>query len=71
MNSQLKRVLALMLIKNIVIYKTKYKNMGKLFVKIGLWMQKVWCQFQCKWNWCVSKLMFDISKCKVEGCKCK
>ena len=24
--------------------------MGKAFVKLGLWMQRVWCKFQCKWN---------------------
>jgi len=30
--------------------------MGKLFVKIGLWMQEVWCKFQCGWNFVISKL---------------
>jgi len=45
--------------------------MGKLFVKIGLWMQGVWCKFQCKWNWLVSKLLFDVEACPNKLCTCK
>jgi len=25
--------------------------MGRLLVKLGLWMQGIWCKFQCGWNW--------------------
>lgn len=45
--------------------------MGKLFIKIGMWMQNVWCKFQCKWNWLVSKLLFDIASCPNKLCTCK
>lgn len=45
--------------------------MGKLFVKIGLWMQSVWCKFQCWWNWLVSKLMFSVDYCPNKLCTCK
>lgn len=45
--------------------------MGKLFVKIGLWMQEVWCKFQCQWNWIISKLMFSVSACPNKLCTCK
>jgi hypothetical protein len=45
--------------------------MGKLFVKMGLWMQEFWCKFQCKWNWIVSKLMFSVSSCPNKLCTCK
>jgi len=45
--------------------------MGKAFIKLGLWIQKVWCSFQCKWN----SLMLDISfknidKCPNKLCAC-
>ena len=45
--------------------------MGKLLVKIGLWMQSVWCKFQCGWNWIVSKLMFSVASCPNKLCTCK
>ena len=45
--------------------------MGKLFVKIGLWIQKIWCKFQCKWNWLISKLIFNVDTCPVSQCVCK
>jgi len=34
--------------------------MGKFLVKVGLKIQKIWCAFQCWWNWLVSKAMFRI-----------
>jgi hypothetical protein len=46
-------------------------KMGKLFVKIGLWIQKIWCKFQCKWNWMISKLIFNVKECPVAQCVCK
>jgi len=49
----------------------KDRIMGKLFVKIGLWMQKVWCKFQCNWNWLVSKLLFNVASCPNKLCTCK
>lgn len=45
--------------------------MGKLFVKLGLWIQSVWCKFQCKWNWVVSKLFFKVDTCPNKLCTCK
>lgn len=45
--------------------------MGKLFVKIGLWMQLVWFVFQCNWNMLVSKLMFRVTSCPNKMCNCK
>ena len=45
--------------------------MGKLFVKVGLWMQSIWCKFQCKWNWLISKLMFSVDSCPNKLCTCK
>ncbi len=45
--------------------------MGKLFVKIGMWMQAVWCKLLCKWNWLISKLIVDVKECPVAQCMCK
>lgn len=45
--------------------------MGKFFVKLGLWIQALWCKFQCKWNKLVSKLMFSVQKCPNKNCTCK
>ena len=45
--------------------------MGKLLVKIGLWIQNTWCKLQCKWNWLISKLIFTIEACPNQLCKCK
>jgi len=45
--------------------------MGKLFVKLGIWIQNVWCKFQCKWNWLISKLIFNVDNCPVSQCVCK
>ena len=55
--------------KNIVTYK--YKKMGKLLVKLGMWIQKVWCKLLCKWNWLISKLIVDVKDCPVAQCMCK
>ena len=44
--------------------------MGKLFVKLGIWIQNVWCKFQCKWNWLISKLIFNVDNCPVSQCVC-
>ena len=46
--------------------------MGKLFVRLGLWMQSVWCKFQCEWNWIVAKAMFNVQDdCPNKLCTCK
>jgi len=55
--------------KNIVIYKLK--KMGKLLVKLGMWIQSVWCKLLCKWNWLISKLIVDVKDCPVAQCVCK
>ena len=33
-------------------------------------MRKLWCKFQCSWNWVFSKLMFEISQCPYKLCEC-
>jgi hypothetical protein len=45
--------------------------MGKLFVKVGLWIQSSWIKLLCKWNWLVSKLIVDVQTCPVAECVCK
>lgn len=45
--------------------------MGKLLVKLGLWMQACWLKLMCKWNWLVSKLIVDVKDCPVAKCICK
>lgn len=46
--------------------------MGKLVVRLGMWMQSVWKKFQCKWNWLVSKIMFKVeASCPHKLCTCK
>ena len=49
----------------------KNKNMGKLLLKLGLWVQHIWKKLMCKWNWLVSKLIVDIKDCPVAQCVCK
>lgn len=44
--------------------------MGKLFVKLGLWIQGAWCKFQCWWNTIISKLLFNVESCPYKLCKC-
>ena len=44
--------------------------MGKLLIRIGKWIQGVWCKFQCKWNWLMSKLLFKVGSCPYKMCKC-
>jgi len=46
--------------------------MGKLLVKLGLFIQEQWKKFQCKWNELISKLMFNADKsCPHKICSCK
>jgi hypothetical protein len=46
--------------------------MGKALVRLGMWMQKVWCQFQCFWNLSIMKLCFtNIDECPNKLCTCK
>ena len=45
--------------------------MGKLLVKIGLWVQAYWRKSMCKWNWLVSKLIVNVNDCPVAKCVCK
>ena len=46
--------------------------MGKAFVKLGLWIQRVWCEFQCKWNLFILSLSYkNIDKCPNKLCACK
>lgn len=45
--------------------------MGKLLVKLGLWMQMTWKKILCKWNWMISKLIVNVDGCPVAKCVCK
>lgn len=45
--------------------------MGKLLVKLGLWIQGVWAKFQCSWNKLLSRLMFKVIQCPDKLCTCK
>lgn len=45
--------------------------MGKAFIEIGLWIQKIWCKFQCSWNnWLKSISFKEIQKCSYKFCAC-
>lgn len=46
--------------------------MGKLLVKLGLWMQAKTKQIKCSWNGFVSKFMFSVDdSCANRICDCK
>ena len=47
--------------------------MGGAFIKLGLWMQKVWCKFQCSWNYAVIKSFAfkAVDSCPNKLCTCK
>ena len=46
--------------------------MGKALVKLGLWIQGLWCKFQCAWNYAIMSLTFKvIDKCPNKLCTCK
>jgi len=44
--------------------------MGKVLIKLGVLIQSIWINFQCKWNWIVSKLMFSVVSCPNKLCTC-
>ena len=44
--------------------------MGKLLVKLGLWIQGLECKFQCNWNWLISKLLLKVDTCPNKLCAC-
>ncbi len=45
--------------------------MGKLLIKLGTWISKMWCKLLCKWNWLISKLIVNVNDCPVAQCMCK
>ncbi len=45
--------------------------MGKLFVKLGMWIQLMWCKLLCSWNALMVKLTVNVDSCPNEMCKCK
>ena len=45
--------------------------MGKLLVKVGMWISKMWCKLLCKWNWLLSKMIVNVNECPVAQCVCK
>jgi hypothetical protein len=45
--------------------------MGKLLVKLGLWIQDVWCKFSCFYNSLVVKLIIKVDSCPNQVCTCK
>ena len=45
--------------------------MGKAFINLGLWIQKVWCKFQCSWNNLLKSISFkEIQECSYKVCSC-
>ena len=45
--------------------------MGKAFINLGLWIQKVWCKFQCSWNNLLKSISFkEIQECSYKFCSC-
>ena len=45
--------------------------MGKLFIKIGSWIQLSWHKLKCNWNTWVYKLIVNVSSCPNKKCSCK
>lgn len=45
--------------------------MGKLFIKLGKSLVKLNWKLKCKYNKVMSKLLFDLTDCPIEGCECK
>jgi len=45
--------------------------MGKLFVRIGLMIQRFWHKFKCGWNLGLSKLVLNVDVCPNRDCTCK
>ncbi len=45
--------------------------MGKLLVWLGEAIASLTCKFKCKWNWMMSKLIFNIASCPNKLCTCK
>lgn len=45
--------------------------MGKLFIKIGFWIQLLWHKLKCNWNTWVYKLIVNVSSCPNKTCSCK
>ena len=45
--------------------------MGKLLVKLGLWVQGVWCEFACFYNSLFGKLIIKVESFPNQVCKCK
>ena len=49
----------------------KLNSMGKLLIWLGESISDLWCKLQCKWNWMMSKLMFNVDSCPNKLCTCK
>ena len=45
--------------------------MGKLLVKVGLWISKTWGRFICFYNKCILKLIIKTGNCPNKTCNCK
>ena len=57
--------------KTKVIQEENKTIMGKFFIKIGMYIQLAWCDFQCKWNCFLLKLKFKAIKCNKKLCTCE
>lgn len=44
--------------------------MGQAFIKLGIWMQKIWCRFQSSWNSLILYLTFKDVTCPNKMCEC-
>ncbi len=51
--------------------KLKKVKMGKLLIWLGESISELWCKFQCKWNWVMSTVMFNVEGCRNILCTCK
>jgi hypothetical protein len=45
--------------------------MGKLFVKLGNWITKMWCKYCCLYNSIIVKLIIKVDSCPNQICVCK
>jgi len=45
--------------------------MGKLLIKLGYWVTKIWCKFACFYNSIVAKLIIKVDSCPNQICVCK
>jgi len=45
--------------------------MGKLLVKLGMWISAMWCKYCCFYNSAIAKLIIKVDNCPNQICACK